>query len=133
MSIKIGREAEDAEIWYEETFDAVRIDWKRETDGEEFREALQTGLRILKEQNATNWLGDRRKMGPVSTADKQWVTEEWLPEAVSTPLTQIAAVQPERYLEELGVEYTVQKIGDDITLKQFDNPEDPKQWFWVRD
>jgi len=26
-----------------------------------------------------------------------------LPEAVSTPLTQIAAVQPERYLEELGV------------------------------
>ena len=130
MSVQIGKETEYAEISYDESIDAVRVDWKQTATGDDFREILQTGLEIAREETATNWLGDRREMDPVADADQEWVTETWLPEADETELTQMAAVQSEQFVQELDFEFVMQKVGDDLTLKHFASIEESTEWLW---
>jgi hypothetical protein len=130
MSVQTGKETEYAEISYDESIDAVSVDWKQTATGDDFREILQTGLEIAKEETATNWLGDRREMDPVTKADQEWVNETWLPEADETELTQIAAIQSEQFIEELDLKFVMQKVADDLTLRHFDSLEDATEWLW---
>lgn len=130
MAVQIGTETEYAEITYDETMDAVRVEWKQTATGDDFRDILQTGLDIAREETATNWLGDRREMDPVTEPDQEWVHEQWLPEADETELTQMAAVQSEQFIQELDFEFIMQKVADDLTLKHFDSVEESKEWLW---
>jgi hypothetical protein len=130
MSIQIGYETLYAEIRFDETTDAVRVDWKQTVTGDTFRDVLQTGLDLVKTKEATNWLGDRREMDTVSQADQEWVNTTWLPEADTTTLTQMAAVQSEQFVDEMDVGFTMQKVGDDLTLKYFDSMEEATEWLW---
>lgn len=122
------REDEYAKITYDDPLDAVRINWKRAARRDHYKQVLQSGLEMVEETDATNWLADRREMGTVEPDDQDWTNEEWLPRLMRTPLTQMAIVQSERHIQNMSGENIMQEVGDVLTQKYFDTTAEAEDW-----
>ena len=48
-------------------------------DGQVFRFLLTQGRELLENHSATKWLSDNRGMAPLTPADMEWSTTEWIP------------------------------------------------------
>jgi hypothetical protein len=58
----------------------------------EFRAALLTGVRAIKERHVVGYVSDARKAKVVVPEDEKWGREVWLPEAVAAGLKRMAVV-----------------------------------------
>lgn len=121
-------ETEHAKIEYDESHDAIIINWKRTAENEDFRQVLNDGLDLVREHDATHWLADLREMGTVAPDDQEWTNEQWFPEATQTGLTKMAVVQSERQVQQMSVENIMQEVTDRLTHKYFDNMDEAKDW-----
>lgn len=127
-SEEILREDKFAKITYDGTLDAVRINWKRAARWDDYKQVLQSGLEMVEEKEATNWLADLREMGTVGSEDQDWTNEEWFPRVMRTSLTQMAVVQSERRIQNMDAESTVREVGDVLTHRSFDTIDEAEDW-----
>jgi hypothetical protein len=105
------------------------MNWHDFAQGEEYREALNTGLELVDDKRAQNWLADLRDMGTVADADQTWSNEEWFPRALDTTLSNMAIIQPESVVANMSVENIMQEVGEDeITTHIFDNRSEAENW-----
>lgn len=116
-------------VKYDEDLDAVVMDWHGFAEGEEYREGLDSGLKLVKKQSAENWLADLREMGTVSQTDQEWSNEDWFPRALQTSLANMAIVQPEDVVADMSVDNIMQEVGDGaFKTHYFDSKSGAKQW-----
>jgi hypothetical protein len=115
-------------IEWDESTEAVVMNWTDFVEGDEYREGLNEGLELVKRHNSENWLADLRDMSAVSQEDQEWTRDEWHPRAFELPLTKMAIVQPESVVAEMSVEDLVQEIGEQITMQIFDDTSEAKAW-----
>ncbi|WP_436936284.1 STAS/SEC14 domain-containing protein [Halovenus marina] len=116
-------------VRYEEDLDAVMMKWKSFAQGDEFRDGLDTGLELVQNKKAKNWLADLREMGTINEDDQEWSNTDWFPRALETSLTNMAIVQPESVVANMSVENIMEEVGDgDLTTHYFDNRSEAKQW-----
>jgi hypothetical protein len=121
-------EAEFLTIEWDDSIEAVIMNWTGFAESDEYREGLNEGLELVKRHDTENWLADLREMKTVSQADQEWTQDDWHPRAFETPLSNMAIVQPESVVTEMSVEDLVQEIGEQITMKTFDNRADARAW-----
>lgn len=88
-------ESQVARIAWDEETQCVVGTWKAFANTKDFREALEKGLELVRQQKAAKWLADTRKMGPVSKKDLIWHDQEWTPRLFSAGVRYIATVVPE--------------------------------------
>lgn len=116
-------------VRYDDSFDAVVMEWQEFAEGEPYREGLNAGLELAGEKDASNWLADLRDMGTVAEPDQEWSNEDWFPRAMDSTLSNMAIVQPESVVADMSVENIMQEVGDGaLTTKYFDNRPDAEAW-----
>jgi hypothetical protein len=67
-------------------------EWKGFATSAEFRAALLTGVRAIREQHVLGYVSDARKAKVILPEDEQWAREVWLPQAVAAGLRRMAVV-----------------------------------------
>jgi hypothetical protein len=67
-------------------------EWKGFATSAEFRAALLTGVRAMRERHVTGYVSDARKAKVFVTEDQQWAREVWLPQAAAAGLKRMAMV-----------------------------------------
>src|ERR1700682_2957455 len=96
----IGRPLDD-ELYLDEPYLSIRwrsipqilyAEWKGFATSAEFRAALLTGVRAIRERHVVGYVSDARKMKLVLTEDEKWAREVWLPQAVDAGLKRMAVV-----------------------------------------
>lgn len=115
-------------IEWDETIEAVLMNWTGYAESDDYREGLNEGLALVRQHSAENWLADLRELKTVSQEDQEWTQAEWHPRAFETSLANMAIVQPESVVAEMSVEDLVQELGEQITMQIFDNREDARAW-----
>ena len=73
----------------------MQAEWKGYANSKEFRAALLTGLRAIREHHAQAYVTDTRKAKVFSAEDELWAREVWLPQAVTAGLKRAAIVTAE--------------------------------------
>ncbi|WP_246989350.1 STAS/SEC14 domain-containing protein [Halorientalis marina] len=115
-------------IEWDDSIEAVIMNWTAFAEGDDYREGLNEGLELIKQHNAENWLADLRDMETVTSEDQQWTQDEWHPRAFETSMENMAIIQPKSVVAEMSVDDLVQEIGNQITMNIFDNVEEAKTW-----
>ncbi|HEY1419268.1 MAG TPA: hypothetical protein VGG90_01000 [Candidatus Dormibacteraeota bacterium] len=87
-------------------------EWKGYATSAEFRSALLSGVRAIREHKVTGYVSDARKAKVFLAEDEVWSRQVWLPQAVSAGLKRMAMVTAETGLSKVIIE--------DVS-KQFDN------------
>ncbi|MEA2643294.1 MAG: hypothetical protein QOG08_320 [Chloroflexota bacterium] len=91
----------DDQIFLDEPYLSIRwravpkilyAEWKGFATSAEFRAALLTGVRAIKERHVVGYVSDARKAKVVVPEDEKWGREVWLPEAVAAGLKRMAIV-----------------------------------------
>lgn len=116
-------------VRYDESLDAVVMEWHDFAQGADFRDGLNAGLELVEKKGATNWFADLREMGTVTDDDQEWSNNDWFPRALETTLTHMAIVQPESVVANMSVENIMQEVADGaLTTHYFDNRQEAKRW-----
>jgi hypothetical protein len=104
--------ARDDETYLDEPYLSIRwrgaqqilfAEWKGFATGAEFRAALLTGVRAMRERHVVGYVSDARKAKVILPEDEQWARQVWLPQAVAAGLRRMAVVTAEAGLAK--VEY----------------------------
>ena len=91
----------DDRIYLDEPYLSIRwravpkvlyAEWKGFATGPEFRAALLTGVRAIRELHVAGYVSDARKAKAVSHEDEKWARDVWLPQAVAAGLKRMAVV-----------------------------------------
>jgi hypothetical protein len=67
-------------------------EWKGFATSAEFRSALLTGVRAIREHHVVGYVSDARKARVIGPEDEVWSREVWLPRAVAARLKRMAIV-----------------------------------------
>jgi hypothetical protein len=104
-------------------------EWRGFATSAEFRAALLTGVRAMRECQATGYVSDARKAKAILPADEKWAREVWLPQAVAAGLRRMAVVTAPTGLAK--VEYDDAATDMDshgLSMRTFDSVERAMVW-----
>jgi len=107
----------------------IHHEFKQFIHGERLREALTTGVELMKKHKATKWLSDDRKNGPLPKADGEWARTVWFPGAVKAGWKTWAVVLPEMVVGQMNMQDFIdqyQKQG--IEARVFTSPQQAMAW-----
>jgi hypothetical protein len=85
----------------------VYSEWRAFANSAEFRSGLMNGLEAIRENHATRYLTDTRKVKVIVREDQEWVNETWIPLAVADGLKRVAVVLAGAGLGRVTVEEVV--------------------------
>jgi hypothetical protein len=117
-------------IWYHTEEKIVHHKFHTKTIyGKTFRDALNTGAELLKNNKACKWLSDDRNNVIFAQEDLLWGIEEWQPKVLKYGWKYWAIVKP---LDEIGrmnteqISYDYKIMG--ITIEYFDEVNKAFEW-----
>ncbi len=117
-------------IWYYPDEKIVHHQFHKKTIyGKTFRDALNTGANLLKENKACKWLSDDRKNVIFAQEDLAWGIEEWQPKVLSYGWKYWAIVKP---IDEVG-RMSIEQISYDykimgLTVEYFNDVDEAFNW-----
>jgi hypothetical protein len=119
-------ENSNAAIHIDKEAKAVVVVWKKITL-EEYKEVLNKGLEILKENGYSNWFADTTNHGAVNRELQEWVDKDWTPRALQGGLKRLTYNLPASVLSQMSIESLVQVMGD-VTIHAFGSYDEAKKW-----
>jgi hypothetical protein len=94
-----------------------------------FRQALETGLQLMKTHRASKWLSDDRRNGAISNDDVAWARKSWRPRAIAAGFRTWAMVLPESVVGSMRTRRIVEDARrSGITVEIFDDPAGARSW-----
>lgn len=116
-------------VRFDESIQAVCLEWKCYAEGEEYRAGFNVGIDLLQRKRASRWLGDCRLLGPVTLADQQWTNQDWHPRAAAAGMRWVALVSPKAAVARLSLKYIVTKVNNtELVFNNFDDVESARAW-----
>lgn len=116
-------------IRFDESLQAVHLEWKRYAEGEEYRSGFNVGLELLQQKRVSRWLGDCRLLGPVTQADQIWMNQDWHARAAAAGMRWVALVQPRAAVGRLALRYITMKLtAGELTINNFEDLEGARAW-----
>jgi hypothetical protein len=104
-------------------------EWKGFATSAEFRAALLTGVRAIRERRAIGYVSDARKAKVVLPEDEKWGREVWLPQAVAAGLKRMAIVTAPTGLAKLAFEHAATQIDSHgLSMRTFDSVASATVW-----
>lgn len=97
--------------------------------GQPLRDALLQGMEMFKKHDATKWLSDDRKNGPLPMEDAVWGATEWHPAMVKLGWKYWALVVPQEIVAAgtmTPVVESLHKLG--VRVRVFVNLEEAFKW-----
>jgi hypothetical protein len=102
--------------------------------GDEFRNVLNTGIKILAENQASKWLSDDRCNSALSREDTDWSKTDWFPRAVAAGWLYWALVVPQDIMARLNLkEFVDSYLDQGLQIRVFTKPEEAMKWLLICD
>lgn len=115
-------------IWDQEV-GAVILKWKGYASSDQFKEAMDKGLELLKSKKANKWLGDCTNFVTLKKPDEEWSNTSWSPRAIQSGLNKIAIVLPINTIQKNIVDRVLNGNGEEvIQAGKFTNYEEALGW-----
>jgi hypothetical protein len=77
-------ETKFCKVNYLEKQNAVLCEWQEFCKGNDYKEPLEFGLKLIHEKNATVWITDTTNGFENAEEDTQWLLEKFLPKVLQT-------------------------------------------------
>jgi hypothetical protein len=104
-------------------------EWKGFATSAEYRAALLTGLRAIRERHVQGYVSDTRQSKLVVPEDIQWVRDVWLPGAIAAGLKRMAMVTAKAGLSKVIIEEAVHEIDNHgLAIRKFDSVAAATVW-----
>jgi len=104
-------------------------EWKGFATSAEFRSALLTGVRAIRERHIVGYVSDARKMKLVLTEDEKWAREVWLPQAVDAGLKRMAIVTASAGLGKMAYDDAATAMDSHgLSMRTFDSVAAATTW-----
>jgi hypothetical protein len=111
------------------TLKIVHHTFHRFLEGEVFREAMETGVQLLRENGATKWLSDDRKNAALPQADVDWGLTDWFPRARAAGWQHWGVVMPENVLGQMNMRRFIEPYSKQgLTVRLFPEPQAALAW-----
>lgn len=94
---------------------------------ENFRNALEVIVDLLKKHNLQKWLADLREMKGSWDFNRNWMVDELMPKARKAGLKYEAIVVPKQIFSKLSTVETISLL-EGYEIRQFDDIEKAKTW-----
>lgn len=116
-------------LWYWPAHRLVHHQMHRYTSGTPFREALETGTKLMMDHGGNKWLSDDRANNALPPADDLWARTEWFPRTKAAGWQYWAIVMPEKVVGTMHL----RRFADDyakqgITANMFSDPDEALAW-----
>ena len=116
-------------IHWDESCQAVWMEWKSYVEGEPARVGLDRGLELLQRKRTSRWLADVRLLGPVRQVDQQWINQNWFPRAIQGGLRSMVTVVPRSSVARLSIKQIMSKVNDvDVATASADDLDQARVW-----
>ena len=120
---------EHVTIWYHPESGVVHHKFKRYTFGQEFRDILNRGLEVMREQGGSKWLYDDRSSGALLPDDADWADNDWSPRVHALGWTHWAIVLPESVIGKMNMQkFIEQQCDSGIEVQVFTDPDHALAW-----
>jgi hypothetical protein len=104
-------------------------EWKGFATSAEFRGALLTGVRAIRERHVVGYVSDARKARLVLPEDEKWGREVWLPQAVDAGLKRMAIVTASAGLGKMAYDDAASAMDNHgLSMRTFDSVESAMTW-----
>jgi hypothetical protein len=116
-------------LYYYPATKIVHHEFRRFTQGENFRSVLEQGLEIFKTHNACKWLSDDRGNTAITPADAEWALTNWAPRVIAAGWKYWAVVLPENTIGQMNMRRWLKTYADrGVTAEVFSNPRQALLW-----
>ena len=116
-------------IYFDETINAVIMEWDGYATSGQFKEGTELMLNTLIQNNAFKVLADIKDMVLIGMEDQQWLDTHFLPRAMKFGFKAIAIIKPDSYFNKVAVESISYKVDKDkLAINFFDNVEEAREW-----
>lgn len=126
------------EIYLDEPYISIRwrgvpqilyAEWKGYATSSEFRAALMTGVRVIRQRHVTAYISDARKAKLILPEDERWAREVWLPQAIAAGLKRMAIVTASAGLSKMAYDDAVTDIDSHgLAFRTFDSVAVATTW-----
>jgi hypothetical protein len=104
-------------------------EWTGFATSAEFRAALMTGVRAIREHHVQGYVSDARRAKVFTPDDTQWVMSVWLPKAVEAGLKRMAMVTAEAGLGKVIIEEVVHDVDTHgLSMRKFGSVAAATTW-----
>lgn len=104
-------------------------EWKGFATSAEFRAALLKGVQAIREHHVVGYVSDARKAKVFVADDLRWVSEVWLPLAVTAGLKRMAMVTAEQGLGKSIIEGVAKQIDNHgLSMRKFNSVAAATVW-----
>jgi hypothetical protein len=104
-------------------------EWKGFATSSEFRAALLTGVRAIRQRHVVGYVSDARKAKIVLAEDEKWAREVWLPQAVAAGLRRMAIVTASAGLSKMAYDDAASAMDSHgLSMRTFDSVATAMTW-----
>lgn len=120
---------EHVTLYYHEDEKIVHHIYHPSIGGNALREALNTGVDLLKQYDATKWLSDNREIAGHTEEETDWINQNWLPNAIDAGWKYWALVVPHSYAARINMNEFVTSFYDmGVRVMVFVDPDEAREW-----
>jgi hypothetical protein len=107
----------------------VYSEWHAFASSVELRRGLLTGIQAIRDNHATGYVSDARKVKVIVHADQQWIKEKWMPLAQEAGLKRLAFVTAPTGLGKVSIEDVSGLVDhNELQSRTFDSMAAARQW-----
>ena len=129
MSKTILIDTDYVTLWYHPEKKIVHHQFHRYIYGQEFRNVLETGLKVFKEKGAQKWLSDDRNNSALPAEDGEWGQQDWTPRMLEAGWKYWAIVLPQKVIGQMNMQRFIEdNAGLGLTMQAFTDPDDALKW-----
>lgn len=116
-------------VTWDDAIKSAVIEFRDFIDGDDFRNAALSVVKLLGERRGHKLLTDSRVMKAVTQEDQRWVDTEWQVKVRAAGLTHNAVVVPKSAVAKMVMNAVVKKIpAGAIEFAYFSDVEEAKRW-----
>jgi hypothetical protein len=116
-------------VSWDDAIKSAVIEFRDFIDGQDFRDAALSVVKLMEERRAHKLLTDSRVMKAVTQEDQRWVDTEWQGKVRAAGLTHNAVVVPKSAVGKMSMAAVIKKIpAGSIEFAYFSSIEEAKSW-----
>ena len=105
----------------------VLSEWHGFFTSDKLRAALSRGLEVIEEYHAADWLADTSDAKVTSIEDQDYITNEWIPQAIEHGLKKMAYVIPTDVIAQMAITRIVNQTQG-VEIGYYSDVTEARQW-----
>lgn len=129
MSQTVISDTDYATLWYHPEKKIIHHKFHRFIYGPEFRNVLDKGLEIMKQNGSQKWLSDDRENSTLTAEDGEWAQTDWSPRVIAVGWKFWAIVMPEKVIGQINMKRFAKDYSEKgVTVQFYTDADEALKW-----